>query len=78
MIVTTIKEEGVWREREAKVAVTWRGLERKKGWGYDKHQKGSGLKREVIRKKERKKEVIKGCNNSLEGENIVSKVVLEH
>jgi hypothetical protein len=55
MIVTTIKEEGVWREREAKVVVTWKGLERKKGWGCDKHQKGSGLKREVMGKKERKR-----------------------
>jgi hypothetical protein len=28
--------------------------------------------------KKRKKEVIKGCSNSLEGENIVSKVVVKH
>jgi hypothetical protein len=25
-----------------------------------------------------KKKVVKGCNNSLEGENIVSKVVVKH
>lgn len=35
------------------------------------------LRREVMGEK-KKTGVVKGCNNSLEGENIVSKVVVKH